>query len=63
MSISVTFRKNKISLYVKEMAQDTKSPLTGDVDNYLKALCDGLQGDGGAFLNDRQVHEIIARKS
>lgn len=35
-------------------------PLRGDVDNYAKALLDGLQG--AAFDNDSQVSEIVARK-
>lgn len=61
--VSVTFRKNKINVFVKEMTPDTKSALTGDVDNYLKALFDGLQGEDGAFVNDRQIHDISARKA
>lgn len=63
VSVSVTFRKNRLTLFVKEMDDKTKSALTGDVDNYLKALLDGLQGEDGAFLNDRQVHHVAARKA
>lgn len=34
--------------------------LRGDLDNYVKALMDGMQGH--AFDNDRQVVELVARK-
>lgn len=37
-----------------------KSPLRGDIDNYLKATLDGLQKC--AFENDRQVMEVWASK-
>lgn len=63
VSVSATFYRDRIRLFVKEMDPGTKSGLTGDVDNYQKALFDGLQGEDGAFLNDRQIHEIKARKA
>ena len=33
----------------------------GDLDNFAKALGDGLQGEGGAFADDKQVHELSIR--
>lgn len=35
--------------------------LRGDLDNYCKAQLDGMQG--AAFDNDRQVSEVVARKT
>lgn len=63
VSVSVTFHKDRINVYVKELAEDSTTSLTGDIDNYFKGLLDGLQGDGGAFLNDRQVMRITGRKA
>ena len=34
----------------------------GDVDNLVKLTLDGLQGEGGAFLNDSQVRRVDAIK-
>ena len=39
-----------------------KTEVRGDVDNYAKALLDGLQGDGGIIGNDRQVWELHISK-
>ena len=37
------------------------SPLRGDIDNYAKAILDGLQPE--AFDNDRQVTLLVVEKS
>lgn len=45
-------------------APTTASRLRGDVDNYIKSILDGLQGDVGmAFVNDRDVHMVAASKN
>lgn len=39
-----------------------KSTARGDVDNYAKAILDGLQREGGAFNDDKQVIELTISK-
>ena len=63
VSVSATFHKDRINVYVKELADDTTTSLTGDIDNYFKSLLDGLQGEDAAFPNDRQVMKITGRKA
>lgn len=41
--------------------EDSGSKLRGDIDNYAKAILDGMQA-GEAFTNDKLVHSLIVTK-
>lgn len=59
--VMVEYRKEGQIITVTEVEDfANQSKLRGDLDNYLKLTLDGLQGEGGAFLNDRQVVSITA---
>lgn len=54
----VNLYADHIEVELGQLPTDTdKRPLRGDLDNYLKAIFDGLQGV--AFDNDRQVQYIV----
>lgn len=57
ISVRLTNEATHISVQPTYLA---KSPLRGDIDNYLKSIMDGLQG--AAFNNDRQVVALYAVK-
>ena len=60
MQITLSFHKDKT--YVKvASAGDWKSPLRGDIDNYIKLALDGIQR-AGLIANDRQVMQVDAVK-
>lgn len=46
---------------VRQLDDLPPSKLRADVDNYAKLSLDGLQ-KGGAFLNDKQVHDLTLSK-
>ena len=60
VSVDVTFSKTGMDVTVQDATEGSLS-LRADIDNYIKALLDGLQ-KGGAFDNDRLVVEIKAVK-
>ena len=60
VQITLSFHKDKT--YVKvASAGDWKSPLRGDIDNYIKLALDGIQR-AGLIANDRQVMQVDAVK-
>jgi crossover junction endodeoxyribonuclease RusA len=61
VSVDIILYKDKIKITVTEQEPKKKSPLRGDIDNYVKAILDGL--NGSAFVDDRQVVSIKARKA
>ena len=61
ISLVVDYSPDGTRITMTEWPDHATSPLRGDVDNYLKTTMDGLQ-KGGAFLNDKQVVSVWARK-
>lgn len=59
VKVSVTFRKDSISVWMKPARQ--RSKLRGDIDNYVKLLLDGLQ-KSHLIDNDNHVMHVDARK-
>lgn len=49
----------------RERARQGLEPMTSkpDIDNLIKAVLDGAQGEGAAFLDDRQVIAVVAMKT
>ena len=60
LEVEMDFHYDKTVIRLADF--DWRSKLTGDVDNYVKLVLDALQGDEGAFLNDRLVSRIVATK-
>jgi len=58
VQVTATFHKDHIDVTIIEATET--SNLRGDLDNYVKALLDGL--NGAAFLDDSQVVNIKAFK-
>jgi Holliday junction resolvase RusA-like endonuclease len=61
LSLVVDYSPDGHRIHLQEWPATATSPLRGDVDNYLKTTMDGLQ-KGGAFLNDKQIVSVWARK-
>lgn len=61
VEVTASFTIDGIEVTIRELEPETKSPLRGDLDNYLKAVMDGLNGI--AFGDDRQVHRLSADKA
>tara|TARA_X000001036_G_scaffold414320_1_gene429401 strand:- start:12839 stop:13201 length:363 start_codon:yes stop_codon:yes gene_type:complete len=61
VSVTIVYSKESTSIWVAPFSSDTKN-WGGDVDNLIKLTLDGLQGEGGAFLNDSQVRRVDAIK-
>lgn len=59
VSISIIFSKKETKVYIKEI-DEYKASLTGDIDNYCKALLDGLNGI--AWEDDKVVYVLKAEK-
>jgi Holliday junction resolvase RusA-like endonuclease len=61
--VTIRLRRKDFTVTVTELDADTNTSTSrGDVDNYAKSILDGLQGDGGAFADDRQVLELTISK-
>lgn len=61
VGIDANFYPDRTVVRVFDLEAD-RSPLRGDVDNYLKLVLDGLQREAGAFKDDKAVHLVTARK-
>lgn len=59
VEVRIRYYKDYQVITVTERAR--RSPLRGDVDNYVKLTMDGLQ-KSGLIRDDKQVHKIIATK-
>ncbi|MBT98452.1 MAG: hypothetical protein CL902_07485 [Dehalococcoidia bacterium] len=59
VSLSCVFQKDKILISLTPLEVE-RSPLRGDVSNYLKLVEDAL--NGLAYDDDRQVHRLVGRK-
>jgi crossover junction endodeoxyribonuclease RusA len=60
VSMNVVFNKDETVVTVVPMMDTIPSKLRGDIDNYIKTLMDGL--NGAAWVDDKQVHYIVAVK-
>lgn len=61
--MKIRLRRKSFAITITELdPTKLKATVTGDVDNYAKAILDGLQGDSGAFDNDRSVWELVVQK-
>lgn len=58
--LDVCFEKDRTTVRIIPMAPSDKPSLRGDIDNYLKALQDGLVKSGA--LDDNQIILVRARK-
>jgi Holliday junction resolvase RusA-like endonuclease len=59
VSLACVFSDDRVTITLTPMEID-KSPLRGDVSNYLKLVEDALNGH--AYDDDRQVHRLIGKK-
>ena len=64
LRVNIKLRKNSIGVTLTHIddPDQYKTEVRGDVDNYAKAILDGLQGEGGIIGNDRQVWELHISK-
>lgn len=60
IKLEVTVTPTQVLVTVSHSDTEDKSKLRGDLDNYVKLISDAL--NGVAFEDDKQVHEIHARK-
>ena len=62
--VTIRLKRKSFTVTVTELKYDgVGATARGDVDNYAKSILDGLQGDGGAFPDDRQVLEFTISKT
>jgi len=60
VGMSLIIRGDHIEVEVWELEEGHRPKgIRGDLDNYVKVVCDGL--NGVAYLDDRQVHYIDLR--
>lgn len=64
LQVHVRLRKDRTIVTLTPVVDpdEYKTEVRGDVDNYAKALLDGLQGEGGIIGNDRQVWSLNISK-
>ena len=60
ISVKLVFDIEKISISIKQLAVDEPTKLTGDIDNYAKAILDAL--NGVAFSDDKQIVSLELEK-
>tara|TARA_Y100001973_G_C5182894_1_gene325988 strand:- start:614 stop:901 length:288 start_codon:yes stop_codon:yes gene_type:complete len=60
VSVVLTFGKDNTYVHISSV-KEWKSPLRGDLDNYIKLALDGIQR-AGLIANDKQVVHIDAIK-
>jgi Holliday junction resolvase RusA-like endonuclease len=61
VEVHIEYDKDGIHVEIHRLSPELKSSLRGDIDNYLKATLDGL--NGVAYADDKQVYRISARKA
>jgi Holliday junction resolvase RusA-like endonuclease len=57
VTMTIVYSKESTSVWVAPLVMETKN-WGGDIDNLIKLTLDGLQGEGGAYLNDSQVRRV-----
>jgi len=60
VEVFVRFAKEKTVIEVRPAADCLNKPLRGDLDNYVKSILEGLQGEYGLIEDDRQVVRLAA---
>ena len=60
VKLEVCFESDRTTVRISSMDAEEKPKLRGDIDNYLKALQDGLVKSGA--LDDNQIVLVRARK-
>jgi len=60
MTITFIFPRPSVMVWKKKPMNREWRPKGKDIDNLIKTICDGL--NGVAYIDDRQVVEVIARK-
>lgn len=60
VSVVLTFSKDQTYVHISSV-KEWKSPLRGDLDNYIKLALDGIQR-AGLIANDKQVVHVDAIK-
>jgi crossover junction endodeoxyribonuclease RusA len=58
VNVKLKFKKNSVTIYIEEIESESK--LRGDIDNYAKAVLDGLNDI--AYLDDKQVLKLDLTK-
>jgi crossover junction endodeoxyribonuclease RusA len=61
VSVDIVLYKDKIKITITEESPEKKSSLRGDIDNYAKAILDGL--NKAAYLDDRQIVKLKVNKA
>lgn len=59
VSLACVFSNDRVTITLTPIEME-KSPLRGDVSNYLKLVEDAL--NGLAYDDDRQVHRLVGKK-
>lgn len=60
IAVSIVLRKDSFDVEVEPWGDDDTSPLRGDIDNYVKAILDGLNGT--AFTDDKFIRQLVVIK-
>jgi crossover junction endodeoxyribonuclease RusA len=61
VSVDITLYKEKIKVTITEEAEEKKSSLRGDIDNYTKSILDGL--NGAAYKDDKLIVKTKVTKA
>jgi Holliday junction resolvase RusA-like endonuclease len=61
IAVSIILRKDSFDVEIETYEDEDKSPLRGDIDNYVKAILDGLNGT--AFTDDRYIRQLVVIKA
>jgi Holliday junction resolvase RusA-like endonuclease len=61
VSVDIVLYKNKVKVTITEEPAEKKSSFLGDIDNYTKAILDGLNGT--AYVDDRQIIKLKVNKA
>lgn len=61
VAVAIVFNTDSFDIAITAMDESQRPKhVRADLDNLQKAVLDGLQGDGGAFADDRNVHALSA---
>ena len=60
VDLTIALYKNKFRVVITEYTDYPKSGLRGDIDNYAKAILDGL--NGVAYTDDKLVKRLLITK-
>lgn len=60
--VTVLYSIQGQTITIEEAPEEPAKIWQSDVDNLIKTTLDGLQRDGGAFADDKQVRKITAHK-